>query len=152
MKTRAPMAFVALFLTLGASASASSAEVAFLRGDVDRDGELTLADAVLLARAVALREDVPCADAADFTDNGRVELGDAGLLLEHLLKGRPEPGARGAVPGAGARPDAGPALLRGGGAMRVPRAVSIVHLRARDASGSSPRHARAASSLQEASA
>jgi hypothetical protein len=61
-----------------------------LPGDADGDGRLTLADPVAVLRSLVTREPLPCPEAADFTGNGAVQLGDAGLLIEHLLQGRPE--------------------------------------------------------------
>lgn len=72
---------------------------AFLRGDVDHDGDVSPADAVLLARALAARSALPCLDAADLTDNGLFQLGDLGLLVEYLVRGEPEPKAPFPSPG-----------------------------------------------------
>ena len=57
----------------------------YLPGDLNGDGEVTLADGVLLARAVVERAAVPCPGVADLTGSGEVNLGDVGLLLESLL-------------------------------------------------------------------
>jgi hypothetical protein len=81
-----------LISVLAASLAGSlAAQSAFLRGDIDGDGSLTLADAVRALKAVLSRSELPCADAADFTDNGLVQLGDAGLMIEYVLKGGPPP-------------------------------------------------------------
>src|SRR5437870_5260364 len=80
-----------LMVWCGGSLSPVLAAEPFLRGDVDRDGRLGMTDVVRILRAVIDRRALPCPDAADFSDNGLVQLGDAALLLEYLLKGSPDP-------------------------------------------------------------
>jgi len=82
---------VATMLVIG-SASAL-AQSPFIRGDVDGDGALTLGDLSLVGHAMLSRELPPCADAADVSDNGRVQLGDYAILLEYLIRGEPQPAA-----------------------------------------------------------
>ena len=56
----------------------SQAPVPFLRGDTDGNGEGTIGDGVRLLTFLVLGgEKLPCDDAADFGDNGILELGDA---------------------------------------------------------------------------
>jgi len=76
----------------------------FVRGNSDssvtpdRKGGLNArgdsADVLLTLRAVFLGgSSLPCADAADMNNNGKVELSDAILLLEHLFRGGAPPPA-----------------------------------------------------------
>ena len=69
------------------------AQEKFLRGDLNGDGEVTLADVLILAGSIANRSALPCPDAADINDNGLVNLGDAALLIEFLLNGWTAPAA-----------------------------------------------------------
>jgi hypothetical protein len=82
-------------------AEPSAASASFLRGDVDADGVVTLADAVLVFQAVVAHAELPCPDAADFSDNGLVQLGDAGLIAEFVLGSGAPPSP---FPEAGADP------------------------------------------------
>jgi hypothetical protein len=102
---RRPLEFLLVFLVLLARQSLHGQDP-FVRGDVDGDGDLTLADAVRMARAIALRSPLPCADAADFSDNGFVQLGDLALLVEFLRDGSPAPPAPFPQPGVDATGDA----------------------------------------------
>jgi hypothetical protein len=80
----------------------SLAQVPFIRGDLSGDGEVTLVDAILLARSVADRSVLPCRDSGDINDNGLISLGDVALLMEFLLNGWTAPSAP--FPGVGADP------------------------------------------------
>jgi len=63
----------------------------FVRGDVDGDAEVTLADALTLLRSLSQRTTLPCQDAADFDDDGTVSIADYGFLVDHIIGARPRP-------------------------------------------------------------
>jgi hypothetical protein len=70
--------------------------VGMLRGDVNDDGQVDIADSVgLLARLFAGGQAPPCLDAADANDDGAVDLSDAIRILIYLFDvgdTLPEPG------------------------------------------------------------
>lgn len=68
-------------------------ETPFIRGDVNRDGRVSLQDAVHLLHYLYEGRNIPCRQAADVNDNGSIQLGDAVYLLDALF-------ARGAPPAA----------------------------------------------------
>jgi endonuclease/exonuclease/phosphatase family metal-dependent hydrolase len=59
----------------------------FERGDVDRDGRHSVADAVLVLRRLFVREGATplCEDAADADDDGRLSVSDAVGILRYLF-------------------------------------------------------------------
>ncbi|MGA1202938.1 MAG: dockerin type I repeat-containing protein [Planctomycetota bacterium] len=59
----------------------------FLRGDFDRNGVVSIADAIELAEYLfqSGATTPPCLDAADVNDDGRLDLADCVLLLQHLF-------------------------------------------------------------------
>jgi hypothetical protein len=64
----------------------------FVRGEINLDGVIDIADAVFLLSYLFLGgEGPPCADAADVDDNGRLEITDAVRLLGHLFLGDQPP-------------------------------------------------------------
>ncbi|MBI4600462.1 MAG: hypothetical protein HY721_00740 [Planctomycetes bacterium] len=65
----------------------------FRRGDSDGDGKLNVTDAVwaILAALGRLGRDVACEDALDASDDGRLDLSDAILVLQHLFSRGPAP-------------------------------------------------------------
>lgn len=78
----------------GLKVSVVSGEDVFIRGDVNRDRELNLTDAIHLLRHLfggAATGALPCPDAADVDDSGSVHLTDAIALVHYLF-------LRGAVP------------------------------------------------------
>jgi len=69
---------------------------AFLRGDVDGDGEPTLTDGIALLNFLFLGAKTPeCRDAADEDDNGTLDLSDATHLFQFLFRGGDAPDAPG---------------------------------------------------------
>lgn len=80
-----------ILLAVGCFEGAVLSQIPFIRGDVDGDGGITLSDAVHLIQSLTNRSALTCQDAADFNDNGVVNLGDFGYLIEHLLTGEPIP-------------------------------------------------------------
>lgn len=66
----------------------------FSRGDVNRDANLDITDAVSTLLYLFVEEGTPfCRDAADFDDNGHLDIGDAVGLLEYLYLGGTAPSA-----------------------------------------------------------
>jgi DNA-binding beta-propeller fold protein YncE len=76
------------------------AEEPFMRGDVERNGQLNITDAVSILGFLFLGDDAPvCLDAADVDDSGRIVISDAVFLLGFLFNAgspprppHPEPG------------------------------------------------------------
>jgi hypothetical protein len=64
----------------------------FRRGDIDRDGVLTLTDPIrILNYLIASSADVECLDSADLQDDGVVDLSDAVYELSFLFLGSKPP-------------------------------------------------------------
>lgn len=63
----------------------------FTRGDVDRDGNISITDAVLILERLFRGGSIRCDDAADFNDDGIVNLTDAVNLLAYRFQGGREP-------------------------------------------------------------
>lgn len=62
----------------------------FLRGDVNSDGGLDLADPIsLLGYLYSFQEKPACMDASDVNDDGRIDLADGIKLLEYLYNNLP---------------------------------------------------------------
>ncbi|MBI4606815.1 MAG: endonuclease/exonuclease/phosphatase family protein [Planctomycetes bacterium] len=57
----------------------------FARGDVERDGRLTVSDAIAVLRGLFAGAAVPCRDAADADDDGHLGVMDAVRLLGYLF-------------------------------------------------------------------
>lgn len=74
-------------------------EMAFIRGDVDADGILTLGDPVTTLNHLFLEGSMSCADAADVNDDGVLDLADGVYLLSFMYSS--------ATPPALPYPDAG---------------------------------------------
>ncbi len=88
---------IALLMNGVRTASGAEGERAFIRGDVDQTGNISVTDAVHIVSHV-LRLDsarcsfpVYCEDAADANDDGAVNVADAVYLLEALFRGGPVP-------------------------------------------------------------
>ena len=70
-------------------------QCAFIRGDVDNNGEVNPADATAILNFLNLGIPIPCLDAADSNDDGAINVTDATFLLNSLLIGSvpiPAPG------------------------------------------------------------
>ncbi len=67
----------------------------FIRGDADGSTVINLTDpiALLFYLFAGERTFVPCADAADFDDNGLLGITDSLLALDYLFRGGPQPAA-----------------------------------------------------------
>jgi hypothetical protein len=77
-------------LSLSAELVFSSAGPAFLRGDADESGSLTISDAVLILLHDYSGHHVRCSEAADVDDDGRLTTTDAVVVLQYIfLRGRP---------------------------------------------------------------
>jgi hypothetical protein len=67
----------------------------FLRGDVNADGELEIADAVFALTYLFASGDIPaCQDSADANDDGVVDIADAIATIWYFFRGKgplPEP-------------------------------------------------------------
>jgi hypothetical protein len=64
----------------------------FLRGDVNLDGRLSIADALRIREHHFLAGPAPlCCDPADANDDGAIDFGDIAFLLSHLHLGGPPP-------------------------------------------------------------
>lgn len=79
---------VGVLLTCLSVAHVRSAE--FVRGEVNGDQDVNIADAVyILNDLFAEGDDIFCADAADANDDGRVNVADAVYILQHMFAGGP---------------------------------------------------------------
>jgi hypothetical protein len=79
------MTFAACLL---ASPRGVAADAAFVRGDINVDGQISSSDLVMLRRYLFLGgEAPPCKDAADADDDGALDLGDGVSILRRLLLG-----------------------------------------------------------------
>ncbi|MBN1419809.1 MAG: hypothetical protein JXP34_13600 [Planctomycetes bacterium] len=83
-------ALVMLFLAGGMAAGPAHAdEVAFIRGDANSDGKVSISDALTIRRYLFNGAWRPaCGDAADADDNGRLEITDQIMILGALFLGR----------------------------------------------------------------
>ncbi len=80
--------------------------VRFIRGDVNRDGVVDIADAIALLNYLYLGGARPsCEDAADADDSARLDLADVILILSYLYIGGEEPAAPFPGPGIDPSPD-----------------------------------------------
>ena len=81
-------------------ASDSERPVTFLRGDVNGDGESSLADVTFLTNYLFLGGVEPgCMDAADINDDGHLDISDATYLVRFLFWGEANPPEPFALPG-----------------------------------------------------
>lgn len=65
---------------------------ASIRGDLDRNGDLSLTDAIIILSFLFLGGDEPfCAPAADINSSGELDITDAIYLLDYLFLGGPPP-------------------------------------------------------------
>lgn len=76
----------------------------FIRGDANRDNKVNIADAVALCWTAAGRGPVPCEDAGDVNDNGRIDLADPIYLLMYLFAAGRPPASPFPQPGADLTP------------------------------------------------
>src|SRR5262245_39942761 len=84
------------FLAAGASLSAAD----FIRGDANRDGVVSIADAGRLARYLSYQVPPECDNAADFNDNSYLDWVDLAQTLGFLFLGNNPPPAPYPAPGA----------------------------------------------------
>ena len=82
------------------SISIHAAVGSFLRGDVNLDGSVDVADAIGSLQYLFLGVAIPCLDSADINDNGVVDISDPVLLLSFLFSAGAEPGQPFPVAGA----------------------------------------------------
>ncbi|MEM7260542.1 MAG: S8 family serine peptidase [Planctomycetota bacterium] len=69
------------------------AGVQFIRGDVNSDNSLDIADPIAALEYLFSGGTVPCLDAVDANDDGSADIGDPIYSLEHLFSGGPQPPA-----------------------------------------------------------
>ena len=74
-----------LVVALTVCASTVLAAPEFVRGRVTADGDVNISDAIAILEALFSRGTIPCEDAADANDDGRVDLSDALKVLLHLF-------------------------------------------------------------------
>jgi hypothetical protein len=69
-----------------------ASEAAFERGDIDSNGRVNLADAVIeVQHSLGASPEIPdCDDALDSNDDGKLDLADAITILEYLFRDGPE--------------------------------------------------------------
>lgn len=83
-----------------------SAVPTFVRGNVDGNSDINLADGLWIANYLFLGGEEPvCLDAADVDDDGKIDLTDPIFLLNHLFLGGPEPPPPYPTPGPDPTPD-----------------------------------------------
>jgi len=63
----------------------------FVRGDVNQDSSIDLADAIGTLKYIFANASVACLDAADVNEDDNVDIGDAVYLLAHLFVQGPPP-------------------------------------------------------------
>jgi hypothetical protein len=96
----AVFAFAILAFGLGLTARLSAAGE-FVRGDVDRNGQVEISDSIAIFGALFLGGAEPgCLDAADANDSGRVNIADGIYILNFLFRGERAPPSPYPVPGA----------------------------------------------------
>ena len=61
----------------------------FVRGDVNDDGSINIADAVSLLAGLFTGGSIPCSDSADANDDGSTNIADAVYVLANLFSGGP---------------------------------------------------------------
>ncbi|HIN80267.1 MAG TPA: hypothetical protein EYN00_04250 [Planctomycetes bacterium] len=76
----------------------------FVRGDVNGDGSVNLADAIAALQFLFSNGNIPCEDAADINDDGTVNIADGVNVLSYLFSGGQEPASP--FPGCGSDPTA----------------------------------------------
>jgi hypothetical protein len=78
---------------LGSLAALDGVDPAFLRGDADGSGHLSITDPILVLQYAFQGGFSPigCLDATDADDSGAIDLSDAVLLLEYLFQGGERP-------------------------------------------------------------
>ncbi len=91
--------------TASCDVSLTTQEGVFLRGDTSMDGARNLSDAVLLLRYLFSGGSLRCLDAADFDDNGKVQIGDPVGLLSWLFGSGAPPAPPADLPGTDPTPD-----------------------------------------------
>lgn len=107
---------VSLIALLGGTASAGSPlpqHQDFLRGDVNQDGSVQVADPIFLLDALfggSSGSEIECLDTADLNDDELVEISDSVYLLSYLFGGGAAPPAPFGVTGCGPDPTLGVAL------------------------------------------
>jgi hypothetical protein len=75
---------------IGGRLVTGSLSTKFIRGDVSRDGQIDIADAIRICVSATGGGFPSCPDAADVNDNGRIDIADAISLLMYLFQnGRP---------------------------------------------------------------
>jgi len=57
----------------------------FMRGDVEEDGKLTIADAIGILDLLFGEGEIDCEKKADIDDNGAIDIGDAIRLLDYIF-------------------------------------------------------------------
>jgi hypothetical protein len=78
----------------------------FVRGDINLDGRVSLADSLRLRETLSIGgPPLPCNDAADANDDGRIGVTDIVFLLSHLHLGGREPAAPFPEPGPDPTPE-----------------------------------------------
>ena len=96
---------LALFCGFSLGAPGGQAAPAFIRGDINGDGRVNLADSSYLLDALFLGAPAPgCLDAADVDDDGHVTAEDAAYLIQWLVRTSPNFVLRPPFPSPGADP------------------------------------------------
>lgn len=106
-KSRSVVGLLALSLVHQAPLALTAQEPQFVRGDVNQNGELELADSLaVLLHLYSPSFTARCEKAADANDDGLINLADAIFGLEHLFRDGPPPPAPGDRCGVDPTPDA----------------------------------------------
>ncbi len=82
-----------------------SSTTAFVRGDTNDDGSLTIADAIAGLGQLFAAEPIPCPSSGDVNGDGGYDIGDMISLLSYLFSGGPPPVAP--FPACGVEPSPG---------------------------------------------
>ncbi|HLU49976.1 MAG TPA: dockerin type I domain-containing protein [Planctomycetota bacterium] len=75
----------AFALSSGRATAAETSGARFLRGDPNRDRQVSLADVLAILRYLHLGESLACLDAADVDDSGTIDSADFGYLLGSIF-------------------------------------------------------------------
>lgn len=83
---------ILLFVLLPGLSPVRAQSVPFIRGDADVSGAVDLTDGIRILRVLFVVPDLlPCPDATDLDDDGKLNIVDAIFLFRHLFQGGAEP-------------------------------------------------------------
>ncbi len=78
-------------LSLSAELHCNAIGVSFIRGDVNRNGTLSISDAIAILFYCFMDKEIPCDEAADINNDDNITISDAILMLAFLFNNGPVP-------------------------------------------------------------